>query len=125
MRRDGVTQTLTAAPFTTGEVIDWTVTNHAIGATTGGSAKLNGQLADLWIDDQFIANTDANVLKFISALSSSGLPVDLGATGATPGFGQPLIYLSRRNGAADFSANKGSGGGFTVTGALTDGTTVT
>ena len=77
------------------------------------------------MDDQFITNSDANVLKFISNVAGTGKPVDLGATGTTPGFGQPLIYFSRRSGGSvavdDFDNNLGTAGNFAWSGTPADG----
>ena len=57
-----------------------------------------------------------------SFTTPDGFPVDLGATGTLPGFGQPIMYFSRRDGVANFAQNKGSDGAlWTVTGTPGDG----
>lgn len=60
----------------------------------------------------------ANRRKFIDA---TGKPVDLGSDGSTPTGSVPAVYLHIDDGeaAANFATNAGSGGDFTVTGALT------
>ena len=58
----------------------------------------------------------ANRRKYITATVK---PVDLGSDGSNPG-SQPIVYLSvRSNDAATvFATNKGTGGNFSITGAL-------
>jgi hypothetical protein len=51
--------------------------------------------------------------------SGTGHPVDLGADGSTPTGTQPLIYF--HNAYGTFGTNLGSGGNFSVNGALADG----
>jgi Concanavalin A-like lectin/glucanases superfamily len=121
MRKNAVSVTLGGAEITSAAIIDWVEPNHGIGGTTTATLFYGGLMAEVWIDDQFIADTDANVLKFISSLSGTGAPVDLGPTGELPGFGRPIIYLSRRNGIGGFVSNKGTGGGFTDQAAVTEG----
>lgn len=107
----------------TNDNIDFTDTDFAIGATPAGNLKYDGDLADVWFDDARLAfATEANRRKFIS---TTGKPVDLGATGATPTGASPILYLSKRLGesASDFATNKGTGGGMTITGTLIDSTT--
>lgn len=68
---------------------------------------LTGDLSELYYaPGQWLDLTDANQrLKF---RSSTGKPVDLGASGATPTGTPPMLYL--RAGAATYGANSGSGG---------------
>ena len=47
--------------------------------------------------------------------------VDLGADGSLPTGAAAILYLSRRNGAGDFVGNKGTGGGMTLHGTLSEG----
>lgn len=82
-----------------------------------------GDIADLWIapGQSLLTGTDiaeATRRKFISAL---GKPVDLGAAGATPTGTAPAVFFSGN--AASFGTNKGTGGAFTTTGALTNAST--
>lgn len=90
---------------------------YTIGTNTPGVEMWNGGLADFWFD----ANTyvdlsvEANRRKFIDA---DGNPVYLGANGSLPTGSAPDIFLS---GATDsWHTNKGTGGGFTENGALTE-----
>ena len=94
--------------------IDYTMTGWAVGANSAGSAKLNGCLSELWFNPTYLDITvEANRRKFISA---TGKPVSLGADGSTPTGLRPILYL--KNASATFQNNLGSGGNFTVTGAL-------
>jgi hypothetical protein len=113
--------TLGSDTFVADALIDWdTVTNWAIGAQASGFAsKFNGDMAEFWLDDNFIDFTvEANRRKFISI---GGKPVELGANGQDPLGAAPLVYFSGPT--VDWHTNKGSGGGFTENGALTDATT--
>lgn len=94
--------------------------NWSVGARPDGFAKWNGDIAELWFDhDQFIDITlEENRRKFITA---NGRPADLGNDGSMPTGSIPDVYLS--GDAADFPKNNGSGGDFTVTGALADAAT--
>ena len=93
----------------------------AVGAYTGGSAKLNADIADLIVDDTYIdLSNSTNREKFISA---TGEPVNPGSDGATAMGASPLIYLNS-NALATWHTNSGTGGGFTENGALTAGSAV-
>jgi hypothetical protein len=113
---------LNSIPWTTytDAVIDFTRTEHSVGAFTNGNIKFDGDIDDLWINlGAYMDLSDAaNRAKFRDA---SGNPVDLGATGEKPTGSAPEVYLSSRGGGlAGFATNKGTGGGFTLTGALTE-----
>jgi len=103
----------------TNDTIDYTRTDHFIGSADGFSSLYNGDLAELYIN--YAAYIDitqaANLQKLRSA---SGKPVDLGVDGSLPTGTAPIIYQSVRSGdaATVFAINKGSGGNFTITGAL-------
>lgn len=108
---------LTVTTFTNG-TIDYTDTNWAIGATAAGASKLNGCLAELFFHTTYLdISVEANRRKFIDAALN---PVNLGADGSTPLGAQPLVYQRVADGAAasTFASNLGSGGNFTITGAL-------
>ena len=94
--------------------IDWTRADHQIGASVT-SFKLDADVADFYLNIGEYVDLSSNLAKFYN----SGMSVDLGATGTNPTGNQPIVYLSRRNGASTFASNKGSGGGFTETGELT------
>jgi len=83
---------------------------------SSGTDKLNGDLADFWFTDEYIDfSVEANRRKFIGA---TGGAVDLGASGELPTGTAAKVY--QRGPAANFPANLGSGGDFTVSGELTD-----
>lgn len=113
-----------AEPTFTNDTIDYTKSDHWVGSGAAGANPFAGRLGEYYETREYIdLDTESNRRKFISA---SGTPVDLGSNGSTPTGNQPIIYLSRRPGdtADAFLNNRGSGGGFTVTGALADGGTV-
>lgn len=101
--------------------IDYTVSDVAVGAQIGGTQKTDGCLADFYFaPGQYLDFSDsANRAKFIDQTTLR--PVPLGAKGELPTGSQPLLYLGRDY--ANFQTNLGSGGNFTVTGALERGTT--
>jgi hypothetical protein len=94
--------------------IEYTIGNSAIGAFTSGVDKFTGDMADLWFSTTFIdISVESNRRKFISA---TGKPVDLGSDGSTPTGTAPVVFLSGATGS--WHTNKGTGGGFTLTGTL-------
>ena len=99
------------------EVLDFTNPETEIGATTGGTLRHNGALADVWIDfgTYIDLSVAANRRKFINA---SGNPVNHGTDGSGPTGTAPEIFLS--GDTATWHTNDGSGGGFTENGALSD-----
>ena len=106
----------------TDAAIDFTDTEHRLGARgAGAQSKFDGDLADFWLD--FGTYVDLSVLanrrKFIgeNAINS----VDLGSDGSSPTGTSPIIFFSGPT--ASWHTNKGTGGGFTENGALTDATT--
>lgn len=100
---------------TTGD-IRFTNDDWGIGGDAGGSFRLNAEFADIWFDLNFLDITvETNRRKFIDAV---GKPVDLGATGQLPTGSDPILYHSGPT--VDWHTNKGTGGGFTENGALTD-----
>jgi hypothetical protein len=96
---------------------DYTQANFVIGAYTDFSSKFAGDIDFFWLDltQSIDFSVEANRRKFFD---SRGAPVSLGADGSTPTGTAPIVYLS--GDAAEFPTNKGTGGGFTVTGTLTD-----
>lgn len=104
-----------AAPTVTNDNIAWGTT-MTVGGRSTGVILMQGDLADLYVNSATALDlsNSANRRKFITA----GLkPVSLGANGSTPTGAQPDIFLS--NPVASWHTNLGSGGGFTLTGALT------
>jgi hypothetical protein len=114
---NGSAQT-TVVTFTADGVIDYaaTVAGIEVGGFSGGQSKFNGLMAEVYFAQEWLdISVEANREKFILA----GAPVDLGADGSTPTGTQPILYLSNPYGT--FNENLGSGGDFTVVGALADG----
>lgn len=77
------------------------------------------ECAEVWVSfvDYFDWSSATNLDKFMTA---GGKPIDLGADGSAPTGIAPIIYLHLDNNEApaNFALNAGSGGNFTVTGAL-------
>jgi|TARA_B100001964_G_C13980031_1_gene485790 hypothetical protein len=97
---------------------NWTVANFSIGAVNNGTGKLNADVAELYITNEFLdLSVEANRRKFIGA---DGKPVDLGDDGSEPTGTAPLVYF--KNPLETWHINAGSGGGFTESGELTAGT---
>lgn len=113
---DGSAATVTWTTYSN-DTIDFTAADHAVGATVAGGGKLAAYVSEYYLAfGQYLdLSSSANRAKFRSA---TGKPVSLGATGSLPTGVQPSIYLSGT--ASTFATNKGAGGGFTVTGTLTD-----
>jgi hypothetical protein len=82
--------------------------------------KTNACLAEVYINlaEYVDLSVEANRRKFIS---SAGKPVNLGASGSVPTGTAPIMYF--KGPASAFPTNLGTGGNFTVTGTLTDGST--
>ncbi len=98
-------------------LINFTVTEWSVGGEAAGAGFiLDAELADLWFDLNYMdISVESNRRKFIDG---AGKPVDLGATGGTPTGSDPIAYFSRET--VNWHTNKGTGGGFTEIGALTD-----
>lgn len=99
---------------TTDDTLDYTRGNVGLSTNDTGSPanRFNGCLSEIFFHTTYIdLSVEANRRKFISA---TGKPVNLGATGSTPLGVQPLVY--QKTGT---QTNSGSGGNFTLTGALT------
>lgn len=101
--------------------IDFTHTDHRIAAASmmGGSPGWHwpGCLAHIYLNfaEYLDLSIVANRRKFINA---NGKPANLGADGSLPTSSIPIVYL--RGIANGFPINRGSGGDFTVNGALAD-----
>jgi hypothetical protein len=92
-----------------------------IGGSGGNpSNQLNGFLSDFWIDfgTYVDLSVEANRRKFID---ENGDPVYLGATGSLPTGSAPDVFLS--GDTSTWHVNKGTGGGFTKNGELSDAIT--
>jgi len=103
------------ASVETNDTIDYTHPDHNIGGS-GGSAELDGCMSEMYFNmAEFIdISIQSNRRKFIDA---AGKPVSLGADGSSPTGTAPIIYLN--GDSTNFETNQGTGGDFTVTGALT------
>jgi len=114
---DDVPDVLSPLGTFTNDTLDFTVADWGIGALPSAAGKLDISLADLWLAPGVwldLAIT-VNRRKFIDA---DGNPVSLGAAGATPTGSSPLVFMS--GAVSAWHTNKGTGGGFTLVGALTE-----
>ena len=99
----------------TNDTIDWTRTdNFALGAHLTGADQMNGCLSEFYLTNEYLdLSIAANLQKF---RTTGGQPEDPSSDGSTPTGTSPLIYLP--NAFGTFQTNAGTGGNFTVTGAL-------
>lgn len=108
-----------AVTTATNDTINYTEGNYGVGASITATLKVNGCLAEIYFaPGQYLDfSLEYNRRKFIS---STGKPVHLGITGATPTGTAPLVYMHLDNGeaVANFATNRGTGGNFTITGTL-------
>ena len=95
--------------------INYTTLDHIFGYWLWGGSKMNGCLSEFYFNNSAYMDlsVEANRRKFISV---TGTPVSLGVNGALPTGASPIIYLKDASGS--FQTNYGTGGNFTVTGAL-------
>ncbi len=116
---DDVEAAVTEATAPTNGDIDFTTTNHAIGGTVAGGFRLEGDLAEVYLTNEYLdISSEANRRLFID---SNQFPVDLGSDGSTPTGTAALLFFS--GATATWHTNDGTGGGYTETGALTDAST--
>lgn len=115
---DGVDRSDTATTFTVGETVNWSASTLNLFCNNTAN-RFYGYITEFYTTNPaswFDLSVGSNLLKFRTA---GGKPENLGANGSTPTSVQPLIYL--HNDYTAFETNLGSGGNFTVTGALSDG----
>lgn len=115
---DGVEMIYNQRQANTGN-IGWDGTNWAVGNRHDVSVNFaNFDISELYATNELLDITvQANRDKF---LKSDGTPEDLGSDGSTPTGTQPLIYMSGDAAAWNAGINKGSGGNFVMSGAVTD-----
>lgn len=110
-------------------------TPYALNPASGGSCMISGRRDNSgnrtfgWVGSlaevYFLAGTaiditvEANRRKFITA---DGTPADLGISGSNPTGSAPDLYVGRKPFSEIFT-NRGTGGGFTETGTITQDTT--
>ncbi len=116
IRKDGVDMGGTPAVNTADAIIPWSlVTIFAVGASRTGTAKMNAILSYDWLStSEFVDWSDSD-------MQTAALPDNIGATGQNITGTTPPVFI-RGNAAAynGGTANNGTGGAFTVTGAVTD-----
>lgn len=109
-----------SAKLITDANIKWTGgQDHLIGTMFNFGSLMDGSLGEVYMTNEWLdISLLANRRKFINA---DGTPADLGSDGSTPTGTQPLLYMKGE--AADWNAgtaNAGSGGTMTMTGAVVD-----
>lgn len=102
---------------------DGTHTDWMISSNDGsGSLKFDGCLSEIYYHQTTFLSLDTvgnrRLFNDGSGGSAGGEPVDLGSDGSTPTSSQPILYL--RGDGAGFGTNSGSGGNFSVNGAIAD-----
>lgn len=108
----------TAATFgtstTTDDTINYTAGDTGIGARIAGAgSKLDGCLSEMLFHTAHLDLSNESNRRIL--IDAQGNPQNLNANGSRPFGAQPLLYAPD----GDPSDNKGSGGNFTITGALT------
>lgn len=100
--------------------LDYTKGEHALGSNHMGANKFYGDVADIYVNYETHLDFSIEIhrRKFISAI---GKPVFLGASAELPTGLAPIVFLS--GATTGWHQNKGSGGGFTLNGALSAATT--
>jgi hypothetical protein len=114
---------LAAGSTLTDDSIDYTVADFAIGALADGQTKFDGCLAEFYLALEYIdLSVATNRAKFIS---TTGKPMGLGLTAQFPSGTSAIVYQHLNDGeaVANFAANAGTGGDFTITGTLATGST--
>lgn len=103
----------------TDDSLDFTQSDHAIGALPTGSFKLDADLAEVWIAPGVLVDfsDEATRRRVVTADLKA---VYLGPDGSFVTGTAPAIYLA--NPAASWETNLGTGGGFTENGALASAT---
>lgn len=109
---DGAVPSFTSSTTPSGETFDLTATEWGIGGRTSAVNRWNGCLAEIYYNNVYrdVSNA-ANLARFITP---NGTPPNMGDNGVLPTGTVPLIYAPN----GDPSDNKGTGGNFTITGAL-------
>lgn len=117
----GDTERISVVAYTD-TTLDFTKTSWTWMASAAGASKADAQIGDMWFaPGQYIDfSVEANRRKFFS---STGKPVDLGATGSAPTGVAPIIFhhIAAGEAPANFALNRGTGGNFTINGTLTAG----
>lgn len=99
----------------TNDTIDYTSANHYIGVL--GNTRFKGEMGQLY--GNWAEYIDLSVAGNLDKFYNGG-PVDLGADGSTPTGTAPLTYLN--NPYDTFEQNLGTGGNYSVSGTLAEGT---
>ena len=103
-----------SSPILNNDLIDYTRTNWSVGASQAGTLKADVDIADLWFTaDPLDLDIESNRRKFIT---EDLKPVYLGPQGQNPLGTVPFVYFSGPT--PTWHTNKGSGGGFSETGAI-------
>jgi hypothetical protein len=119
---NGVDDSPTDASNTTGNS-DYTRGSWFFGAGHANGDLLTADIAECFLD--FNETLDLSVAGNIEKFIRGGKPINLGLTGEKPLGSSPLIYFRRAVGdaASTFATNLGTGGNFTITGALANSST--
>lgn len=101
----------------TNDTIDFTLPDWGVGSYPNGGSQFNGALADLWFQPGvYIDLSDANNRALF--LRDVNNPVNMGSDGSHVTGTAPLVFLT--GALASWHTNKGTGGGFNLTGTLSE-----
>lgn len=102
-----------------GSATDYTIPDWGVGGHVNGTQLVDGDFSEFyWTNEYLDLSVAANRDKFYN--STTDTPVDLGSDGSTPTGTAPLIYFTGVASIWNAGTNSGSGGNFTMTGAVTD-----
>lgn len=101
---------------TTGSVGFSVPTSIGVGNNSAAGSRMNGCLAEVYINDDEYLAASAGVPAFRGPVS--GKPINIGADGSTPTGTAPLVYL--QGDAATWQVNSGTGGNLTLKTNVTD-----
>ena len=112
------TSATTWTNYDTSTLMDFTSNPVIIGADASAGSKLTADLAEFYFNNAYIdISSSTNRRKFITATLA---PEPRDANGGYGGADIPKVWFSGTT--ATWHTNKGTGGGTTLTGTLTDGT---
>jgi hypothetical protein len=107
---DGVDVTGTPTVLTN-DTIGYSQSNYKLGADYNNASTFNGAIELLYFDDSYIdLSVSANRDKFLAA--------NIGSDGSGPTGSQPLLCMYGDAATWNAGTNRGSGGDFTMTGAV-------
>ena len=118
MYKNGVLDKGTETQFASGAEYDLNRNKETFASSqSAGSQLLNADMADVYVTNEFVND--------VGKFAKGGKPIDLGSDGSLPSGTAPIVFLhvDEDETANNFFTNAGSGGNYTLTGALTTAST--